>query len=207
MTSRKWLVSALASMVLTLPGFADVKTEEYVRINANEVLASLNAPDLDAAGRRASFQAYMDEFTNIEAIARFTIGKYSRRFTPEEMEAYTHAFREYALEVYEYYFNEYRGQDVKVVGSTDRNARDSIVDTRIVRDDGKELDVRWRVLYRGDKYQVVDVALNVDGNIVWLGIEQQAQFLALLDKSNGSANDLINKINGMTADLVAQRDS
>ena len=63
------------------------------------------------------------------------------------------------------------------------------------------MDVRWRVLTRDGQYQVVDVALNLDGNLIWLGIEQRAQFIALLDRANGSASALIAKIDSMTADL------
>jgi phospholipid transport system substrate-binding protein len=205
MTSKKWILSAAMLALTALPTFADTQTEEYVRTNANDVLASLNEPGLDGGERRAKFQNYMDEFTNLDAVAKFVIGKYSKRFTPEEMDAYLTTFRSYALAVYEFYFHEYRGRDVKVTGSTDRNARDSIVDTEIVRADGQELEVRWRVLNRGGKYQVVDVALNADGNLIWLAIEQQAQFLSILDQNNGSVDALINKIESMTDDLVAQR--
>ena len=205
MTSQKWILSAAMLALSAFPAFADTQTEEYVRTNANDVLASLNAPGLNGEERRAKFQTYMDEFTNLDAVAKFVIGKYSQRFTPEEMDAYLKTFRAYALAVYEFYFHEYRGRDVKVTGSTDRNARDSIVDTEIVRVDGQELEVRWRVLNRGGQYQVVDVALNADGNLIWLAIEQQAQFLSILDKNNGSADALIRKIENMTADLVAQR--
>lgn len=205
MISRKWILSATMLAFTALPAFADTQTEEYVRTNANDVLASLNTPGLSAAERRVQFQTYMDEFTNLDAVARFVIGKYAKRFSDEEMEAYLETFRNYALVVYEFYFNEYRGRDVKVVGSTDRNARDSIVDTEIVRADGQELEVRWRVLNRGGKYQVVDVALNAEGNLIWLAIEQQAQFLSILDQNNGSSEALIAKINSMTEDLIAQR--
>jgi len=205
MTSRIGLISAALLASITLPSFADTQTEEYVRVNAKEVLESLNAPGLDVVERRGEFQAYMDEFTNIDAVARFTIGKYSRRFTPEEKAAYVAAFREYALAVYELYFYEYKGRDVLVTGSTDRNPRDSIVDTKILRADGEEMDVRWRVLNRGGEYQVVDIALNADGNLIWLAIEQQAQFIAILDKTNGSADALINKINEMTENVVSKR--
>ncbi|MEL6667083.1 MAG: ABC transporter substrate-binding protein [Pseudomonadota bacterium] len=205
MISRKWILSATMLAFTALPAFADTQTEEYVRSNANDVLASLNAPGLTAAERRVQFQSYMDEFANLDAVAKFVIGKYAKRFSDEEMEAYLATFRSYALAVYEFYFNEYRGRDVKVVGSTDRNARDSIVDTEIVRADGQELEVRWRVLNRGGKYQVVDVALNAEGNLIWLAIEQQAQFLSILDQNNGSSDALIKKINSMTDELVAMR--
>jgi len=205
MTSQKWILSAAMLVFTAFPAFADTTTEEYVRSNANDVLASLNEPGLDSHERRAKFQGYMDEFTNLDAVAKFVIGKYSKRFTPEEMDAYLITFRNYALAVYEFYFHEYRGRDVKVTGSTDRNARDSIVDTEIVRADGRELEVRWRVLNRGGNYQVVDVALNAEGNLIWLAIEQQAQFLSILDQNNGSVDALITKIESMTDDLIAQR--
>ncbi|MCR9080061.1 MAG: ABC transporter substrate-binding protein [Hyphomonadaceae bacterium] len=205
MTSQKWILSVAMLAMSALPAVADTQTEEYVRANANDVLASLNEPGLNGDERRAKFQGYMDEFTNMDAVAKFVIGKYSKRFTPEEMDAYLATFRAYALAVYEFYFHEYRGRDVKVTGSTDRNARDSIVDTEIVRADGQELEVRWRVLNRGGNYQVVDVALNAEGNLIWLAIEQQAQFLSILDQNNGSVDALITKIESMTDDLIAQR--
>ena len=205
MTVRKWILSSALLAITAMPAFADATTEEYVRTNANDVLASLNAPGLSTDERRVQFQGYMDEFTNLDAVAKFVIGKYAKRFTPEEMDAYLATFRSYALAVYEFYFHEYRGRDVKVIGSTDRNARDSIVDTEIVRADGQELEVRWRVLNRGGNYQVVDVALNAEGNLIWLAIEQQAQFLSILDQNNGSVDALNRKIESMTDELVAQR--
>jgi len=207
MTVRKWILSSALLAITAMPAIADGTTEEYVRTNANDVLASLNAPGLSTDERRVQFQGYMDEFTNLDAVAKFVIGKYAKRFTPEEMDAYLITFRSYALAVYEFYFNEYRGRDVKVMGSTDRNARDSIVDTEIVRSDGQELEVRWRVLNRGGKYQVVDVALNAEGNLIWLAIEQQAQFLSILDQNNGSVDALNAKIASMTDELVAMRPS
>ena len=66
------------------------------------------------------------------------------------------------------------------------------------------MDVRWRVQGTEGSYQVVDVALNLDGNLIWLAIEQRAQFIALLDNSNGSADTLIKKINSMTTYLKSR---
>ncbi|MDJ0922028.1 MAG: ABC transporter substrate-binding protein [Henriciella sp.] len=203
---RSLLISAVVAAMAVPAALADTKTEEYVRANANDVLDALNSPELDAEGRRAAFQTYMDQFANIDTVSKFVIGKYAKRFSPEDLERYQAAFRVYALAVYEFYFNEFKGREVAVTGSQDRTARDSIVDTRITSENGREMDVRWRVLNRGDRYQVVDVALEDEGNLIWLAIEQRAQFLAILDQSNGSADTLINKIEDMTADIVAQRE-
>ena len=196
--------SAFAASVLlasAMPAFADARTEAYVQKNASEVLKSLNNPDLSAAQRTAAFSGYMDKFTNLDAVSNFVIGKYSRRFTEAELTKYRKSFRAYALAVYEYQLDAYRGEAVVVKNSVDRSETDSIVNTVIKRQDGKDMDVRWRVQGKEGSYQVVDVALNLDGNLIWLAIEQRAQFIALLDNTNGSADKLIKKIDSMTADL------
>ncbi len=196
--------SAFAASVLlasAMPAFADARTEAYVQKNASEVLKSLNNPDLSAAQRTAAFSGYMDKFTNLDAVSNFVIGKYSRRFTEAELSKYRKSFRAYALAVYEYQLDAYRGEAVVVKNSVDRSETDSIVNTVIKRQDGKDMDVRWRVQGKEGSYQVVDVALNLDGNLIWLAIEQRAQFIALLDNNNGSADKLIKKIDSMTADL------
>lgn len=201
MKFMKPMAAAAIMALAALSAAADTVTEEYVATNANDVLQTLNDPSLSAQERTEAFNAYMDEFTDMRAVSNFVIGKYSRRFSEDELERYREAFRVYALAVYEVQLDQYRGEAVSVEGSTDRSERDSIVDTVIRRADGKDMDVRWRVLKRNGTYQVVDVALNLEGNLIWLAIEQRAQFLSLLDRTNGSADALIEKINSMTAKL------
>jgi len=49
--------------------------------------------------------------------------------------------------------------------------------------------------------QIVDVALNLNGKLIWPAIEQCAQFTALPDRNSGSADRLIAKIRSITEDL------
>ena len=199
---RKIVLSLLAALTLAaLPALADARTEGFVETNATSVLSALNDPDLSAADRSEAFNTFMNEFADMKLISGFVIGKYARRFSEDELARYRQAFSEYALTVYETELDKYRGESITVTGSTDRNPHDSIVDTIILDADGNETSIRWRVLNRHGAYQVVDVALNIDGNLVWLAIEQRAQFLALLDRTNGSADALISKLHEMTAEL------
>ena len=204
---RYFALAGAAVLMLAPTSQADAKTESYVQENASDVLASLNDPSLDSEERTEKFNTYMDEFTDMTAVSNFAIGKYARRFSEDELARYRKVFREYALAVYENELDAYRGEAVIVKDSVDRSATDSIVNTVIKRQDGKDMDVRWRVLTRDGKYQVVDVALNLDGNLIWLAIEQRAQFLALLDRSNGSAEGLIDKIESMKRKLETEKRS
>ena len=204
---RYFALAGAAVLMLAPTSQADAKTESYVQENASDVLASLNDPSLDSEERTEKFNTYMDEFTDMTGVSNFAIGKYARRFSEDELARYRKVFREYALAVYENELDAYRGEAVIVKDSVDRSATDSIVNTVIKRQDGKDMDVRWRVLTRDGKYQVVDVALNLDGNLIWLAIEQRAQFLALLDRSNGSAEALIDKIESMKRKLETEKRS
>ncbi len=198
--SKRLSVLAVAAALLATPAFADAKTEAYVQKNASEVLSSLNNPKLTQAERTAAFSGYMQKFADLDRVSNFVIGKYARTFTDDEKTRYRKAFREYALAVYESELDAYRGEAVVVKSSADK-PNFSIVTTVIKRKDGKETDVRWRVRINNGAYSVEDVALNIEGNLIWLGISQKDQFIAVLDKSKGSADVLIAKIESMTKAL------
>ncbi len=208
MSVLKWIVAGFSALMLASTGVAETSldAEEYVRVNANEVLESLTAPDVTAEDRRGQFQQYIDEFTRLDVIAKNTIGKrYASRFTDEEMEAYQTAFRNHALAEYEWLFNRYRGSEITVVKSIDRSPRDWIVFSEVAQANGEALDVRWHVLKHGGRYQVMDVAINIDGQIVWMAQFQKKQLLAVLDKENGSADAIIEILESKTQNRITQR--
>jgi len=182
---------------------ADAQTETFVQENATLVLNALDDPELTPSERSAKFNVFMDEFSNLNRISRFVIGKYSRRFNEDELTRYRASYRAYSLVNYETQFDEYRGSVIDIINSYDRK-RDSIVNSIIRKDDGETLEVSWRVRARDEGYEVIDVGLNLDGNLLWLAIEQRAQFIDLLDRNGGSADTLIAKLEELTQELLAE---
>ena len=202
----KSLAAAVTAVaVIAMPSAADIKSERFVEQNANEVLNALNSPNLDAEARTEAFNTYMDQFANMNAVARVALGKYARRFSEDDLASYREAFREYALAVYEVQLDRYRGEQIQILGSDDNNERDSIVKTRIARTDGETLDVYWRVFLRPNGYEVVDVALKLEGNVIWLGSQQRRQFIDMLDRNRGSSDVLVSWLNDATAKLRAEQ--
>ena len=194
------LIIGLAAS-FTAPAAADTASENFVKEHATRVLTILDDDGLSAEQRSADFITEMDAFSNLDRVASFVIGKYARRFEPEELARYRAAFRTYNLTAYEEQFDAYRGSEIEITGSTDRSETDSIVDSIVRRKNGDSQDVRWRVLSRNGNYEVVDIPLNFDGSLLWLAIEQRAQFLDLLDRTNGSVDALIEKLETLTAEL------
>lgn len=205
---KKFTAVTVTAALLSSAAWADKKSEAYVEKNANYVLQTLNQPNLSEAERTEQFNRYMNKFANMDTVARFSVGRYARQFTPAEFEAYSDAFIKYALAVYEVQLDQFRGEKIDVLGSVDLRPGDSVVKTKILAPDaGKKYNVEWRVrqVANSDDYKVLDVALNIDGSQIWLGQEQQAQFVALLDRTNGDVNTLIARINEMTSKLEAEK--
>ena len=83
--------------------------------------------------------------------------------------------------------NKLKNAKVEVLGSVDRNDKDSVVETRVTQEGEDPQTVRWRVIERNGEWRVVDV--EVLG--LWLAIEQRAQIAAILDKPRATIDDAI----------------
>jgi phospholipid transport system substrate-binding protein len=189
--------------------FADAKSEAFVETNSNRVLEVLNDDALTDEQRSARFSEFMHTFANIPAIARRVLGPAGRSLSQEEFDAYYDAFQRYAIAVYEVQLDQFRGEEVKVIGSRDIDERRSQVRSLIESSQaGRDIEVIWDVI-RSEKdptkYQVRDVGLNLDGTVLWLAQDQQAQFEAFLGRNNNDVGRLVARINQMTASLEAKK--
>jgi phospholipid transport system substrate-binding protein len=199
----------LAALVATAPAaFADRKSEAFVEANANSVLKALNDATLDDDARSERFGAYMNQFAHLPGIARRVLGAQGRSLSEADFNRYFQAFERYAIAVYEVQLDQFRGSAIKVTGSTDIDARRSQVRTMIKSSQsGRDTEVVWDVLAAqdGSTYRVRDVGINLDGSLLWLAQDQQAQFEAFLERNNGDVGKLITKIDAMTADLETRK--
>ena len=198
-----------ASVLAAAPAaFADKKSEAYVETNANAVLKVLNDKSLTDSARSQKFGEYMHKFAYVPDIARRALGASGRSLPKADFDRYYKAFERYAIAVYETQLDQFRGEAIKVTGSRDDDARRSTVRSVIKSSStGRDIEVLWDVLASqdGQNYRVRDVGLNMNGSVLWLAQDQQAQFEAFLDRNNGDINKLIARIDQMTADLKSRK--
>jgi phospholipid transport system substrate-binding protein len=201
--------AAPAALIATAPSaFADKKSEAYVEAKANEVLKVLNDRSISSDARRAKFREYMNLFAHMPSIARRVLGAEGRGLSEADFDKYYKTFETYAMEVYEVHLDQFRGEAIKVTGSKDDDARRSTVNSIIKSSQtGKDTKVFWDVLMSqdGKSYRVRDVGIDLNGSILWLAQDQQAQFESFLGRNNGDVNKLIAKINSMIADMEARK--
>ncbi|HVY87457.1 MAG TPA: ABC transporter substrate-binding protein [Hyphomonadaceae bacterium] len=204
------LLAAAALLAIAPAAFADKKAEAYVEANANSVLAVLSDRTLNDVQREAKFSEYMNKFAYMPAIARRVLGAQGRDLSDADFNRYFQVFQSYSLETYEVYFDQFRGKSIKVNGSKDSDNRRSTVESTIVSSTtGKPTKVYWDVLQSqdGQTYRVRDVGIDIDGSVLWLAQEQQAQFESYLDRNHGDINKLIERIKQMISDLDSRKKS
>jgi phospholipid transport system substrate-binding protein len=179
--------------------------ESYVQANATAALRALGDTSVASNQRRQQFDALMARFSDMPRIANFVLGRYSSqlRADPSLRTEWTRTFQDYAVAVYEDRLNNFSGSAIRVTGSVERVAgRDVIVNSELQPNGGgRPVTVQWRILRSGEAWKVVDVSLLVEGNQIWLAQQQQAEFLAALDRNNGDIRALMTDIRGMTATM------
>ncbi|MEZ6029505.1 MAG: ABC transporter substrate-binding protein [Hyphomonadaceae bacterium] len=203
------LIAAAVVLAAAAPAaFADKKSESFVQANADVVLGVLNDRTLTPAQRETKFGQYMNQFANMEAIAKRVIGVKARSLNDAEFKRYYDKFETYALEVYQVHFDQFRGETLRVTGSKDDGPQRSTVESVIKSSEtGKDTKVFWDVLLSNDgkTYRVRDVGIELGGSILWLAQEQQAQFVGFLNNNNGDINKLIGRIDVLLADMDARK--
>ena len=122
-----------------------------------------------------------------QRIARFALGGHARRIPAEDLERFEVAFEGFLAHTFEQNRHRFDGASVTVIGSSDRNDRDSVVETRVKLPGKDSQTVRWRVIERGGQWRIVDV--QVGG--LWLAIEERAQIDAVLDRRGASIETVL----------------
>jgi phospholipid transport system substrate-binding protein len=214
-TANRWVatrrlaiagLAGLAAMSVTLqPVQAASSAESFVSTNVDKGLQILGNKSLSTAQRSSQFQSFLEQLTDIDRIAKFTLGNARRTASPADITAFDAAFRNYAIAVYQSYFIKYAGQTLKVTGSTSVAANDDVVKTILVDPSdhsGNPLEVDFRVKSDTGKPMVVDVSVGTsNGGLISLAIEERDQFSAFLSQHNGSIPALVSHLTQLTTQL------
>jgi len=196
-----WAAALLvAAAFAARPAMAAAPAEAFIAQNVQNGLAILNNTQISKEQRRAQFRDFLLNLTDIKLIAAYTLGQYRRTASPDDLNAYEAAFKDYALSVYQSYFAKYTGQTLKVTGSYPLDADETVVKTVMIdpnKPGTKPLEVDFRVLSRGPQMFLVD--FSVEG--VWIRELERNDFTSFLGQNNGNVPLLIQMLKKKTQQI------
>ena len=190
-------LAVLCMMFMAPEARATPATEAFIQQNFDKGYAILNNTSLSDAQRREQFRALLLELAASRRIALFTLGSYAAGAAPPTVDAFVEAFTNYSVAVYEKGLNRYEGQALKVTGSLDRAADDSVVQAELVSpnpSNGQSIKIAFRVR-PGETGASTITDILIEG--VSLATTERDEFTAYLQQHDGSIPELIKRLNGM----------
>ncbi len=161
--------------------------EVFIDDLAKKAISFLENPLLTQEQRRAEFRDLLLTRFDMKTLARFSMGRYWRQATPAQKKEYFKLFQEMIVDVYSHRFDDYKGQTVDVRKARPEGSADIVVNSAIEQPDGTEIQVDWRVRYKDNSYQVVDVI--VEG--VSMAMTQRSDFASVIQRGGGQVQVLI----------------
>lgn len=171
-----------APMTVGAKGFIDSMGQQALNFLADAKLGQ--------TGKEQAFRKLLESSFDMNTIGRFALGQYWRQMTPAQQKEYLSLFRDHVVRVYSARFNDYKGQTFNTTGVRADNDTDSIVSSEIQQPQGEPVQVEWRVRYKGDRYQIVDVI--VEG--VSMTMTQRSDFSAVIQRGGGNVSVILDQL-------------
>ena len=178
---RLFLLSA--SLVL-LPGprpaFATTKegATEHIEKLGQQAFSDLGQNGMSLEEREEIFAETLRQGFDLPRIARFVMGKYWRRASPEQRDDYVDLFSRFVIKTYSQHLGGFAGSAFKIVGAKPIGKGDVLVRTIVQRSSGPPVKAGWRVREIKDQYKIIDVM--VEG--ISMAVTQRQDFASILKR-------------------------
>ncbi len=149
--------AALAMPRLATVAFADDAdaAAAFVHQTADRLVAVVNGPG-SLAEKREKMQQIINATVDVDGIARFCLGQFWNRATPEQQKTYTALFHTVLLNNITGNLGEYRGVSFEM-GRSQRRGEGSVVSTTVTRPNNAPAKVDWIISTDSGSPRIVDV--------------------------------------------------
>ena len=148
-------------LALAAPAWAGAPTDQ-LRQYTDQVRKVLDDPALKEDGRRqerrTAVRKVAQEIFDVAETARRALGPHWQVRTPAEREEFVQLFADLLERTYIARIDQYGGEAVRYVGEA-IDGEHAKVSARIARKQGAEVTVEARMLRRGDRWLIYDVAI------------------------------------------------
>ncbi|MGH6943018.1 MAG: MlaC/ttg2D family ABC transporter substrate-binding protein [Geminicoccaceae bacterium] len=128
----------------------------------------------------------LEEETDLDLLARLSLGRYWRRATPAQQTEYVALFRRYVLQNFARRLQQFAGAEIgapeehfQIVASHPVGDRDVVVESRLLPPSRPPFEVDWRLRERQSEPVIIDLV--VEG--ISLLVTQRSEFAAVMERS------------------------
>jgi phospholipid transport system substrate-binding protein len=137
--------------------------------------------------RAAKLKPLLERYFDMPTIARYMLGTYWRRATPEEQTEFTAVLTDFLALAYGKRFATYTGHQMDIGRVRDEGDGRSIVFSTVKLPSGEPARVDWTIDQAGDTFKIADV--KVEG--LSLADTHRQEFASVISRNGGSVSALI----------------
>ncbi len=149
-----------------------------------QILQAIDA-DGDGSNQERRMMAVIESETNLNLLARMTLGRYWRQATAQQRKTFAGVFRRYLLQSFTSRLRRYAGaslgtvHDRFTITATKKAGKNDVVVRSLIKPpSGAPLEVDWRLRSRDDRFYIIDLV--VEG--VSLLITQRSEFGSVVER-------------------------
>ncbi|MGH6893883.1 MAG: MlaC/ttg2D family ABC transporter substrate-binding protein, partial [Dongiaceae bacterium] len=144
--------------------------------------------------RAAKLKPLLEQYFDMPGIAKYMLGSYWRKATPEEQSDFTAALTDFLALSYGKRFASYTGHDMAIGRVRDEGDGRATVFSTVKLPNGEPARVDWIVEQISDGYKISDV--KVEG--LSLADTHRQEFASVISSNGGSVGALINVLKKKT---------
>lgn len=187
---KRLIYCSLLAVLFALPARAadEGQVRAFAQNLANQIMDRVVLAKTPAPQKRAAFREVFLKATDINKIARFTLGRYARSMPKEQMAAFTKAFTDNVILTWSDRFDGYAGESIKFQGVRSDKNDFYVTSTLDVPNTENDIEVIWRINAKNDNLKLVDLV--VEG--VSMIMSYRNEYSSVLQQSGGDLQTLIN---------------
>jgi phospholipid transport system substrate-binding protein len=184
-----------AFLAASLPVAAQAQTgdaAQFVQDLGNKAIAQLAGKQIPEAEEQARFRNLLNQYFDVTAIGRFTVGRGSwAAASPEQQKEFLTLYETQVSNAYAKRFQDYSGETFKVTKQQKDSESDTVVSSEITRPNGAPpVPVQWRVRSEGGTFKIADVIIAG----ISMAVTDQQQFSAVIQRGGGNIQALIDAL-------------
>jgi phospholipid transport system substrate-binding protein len=130
---------------------------------------------------------------DIKGVAYYTLGKYRKELSDEQMEKYLELFEKYFLKSFTSRLTDYSDPKIDVISADVLNEKYTIVKSLLLATDKKpEVKIEWRVYTKNPEKPLIR-DLIIEG--LSLARTQKEEFASVIQSNNGDVTKLFDTLN------------
>ena len=187
------LLGAVAFVAASIPASAQSSGDSaFVETFGNQLVSVVNGEG-ELSQKEKRIRPLIDQALDVDSIARFCLGRFLARATPEQVSEYTRLFHDVLVNNIVSKIGEYRGVSFRLTGTEAKRGDDTIVGSIVLRPNNAPNNVRWVVTNTAGGPKIVDVV--AEGTS--LRLTQRSDYAAYMSQHDYNIDSLLKAMRTM----------